>query len=521
MTKDNESTATAGHLTAPDELDSLDGDEAYESSDGLRSTADNNLIIMLNGEMIFGKQDGDYPRPRPNVLRGGVVPSRALVTSPAMVSGAGVRESNASLCVQRHSLAESNLFDQSTFEPLDDLSYDHRPISPIGDASVGSMQQIAREIDMMEGSYFSSVQPPVQPRLDAPVRSVLSARGMDSIKDSSSEEENDDDMQIKRYPLSTPYRSNQLEEDWVKAWGQAWGLNVNKAEEQKRRNRLLALQTKHEQHRVRVPAVPITGAQKSKIPASEPRVRQGDGPSVAAVLNKSLAKAAAQVTSSPPPAGPKSPAKSPWADRTMDWAGSQTVCTPPTKTAAVLDGSIASTEKTVKKSKWVFGDDELTEDEEDEKLGEENQDGEEAWTRSAKKQFRAIEPFRKMPQFGVNELKLRDATVSAQRKHSNPHAIRKHAMSMHESHIASAADSEDASAENQSVLKYTPDIARLKMNREKLRKGEYDDDEEYRPLFRRNDGRLVRKFNSTSIDDSVMPSTIVDLGHQDRVGAWV
>ena len=75
----------------------------------------------------------------------------------------------------------------------------------------------------------------------------------------------------------------------------------------------------------------------------------------------------------------------------------------------------------------------------------------------------------------------------------------------------------------QRFLKYTPDIAKLRLQREKLRRGDYDGEDEHRPLFRRNDGRLVRKLNATALDDLVAQPqpTTVNLGHIERVGAWV
>jgi hypothetical protein len=523
---DNESTMTVGQMTEPNTLGGGDDDDFEDgaSDGGLRSTADNNLIIMLNGEMVFGKKEGDRPRPRPNVLRGGVVPRRPMVTSPAMVSPAGIREANSSMRAhpdsERFSVTDSNIFDQSTLDE-DDLSYNHRPISPIGDASVGSMQQIAREIDlMMEGSYFSTREQPLLPHeTPAPGASVLSARGMARIQDvSSDDDEDDDDYAIAQYPLSTPYRSIQLKDDWVKAWGQAWGLKVNKAEEQKRCNRLNALQAKRDQSRYTAGALNIPKA--SSLSAS-PYVKRRDCPSVTAVMDQSISKAASEVAGSPPPPGPKSPAKSPWADRTMEWAASERPTRTPAKAAAV-EQSLASAEKTVKKSKWVFGDEELSEDEEDEKLGEDNIDGEEAWTRSAKKQNRTFEPYRKMIVIDVNAEEIEKASASAQRKHTNPYSIRKHVMSSREQQVQSDEDNGPVHKQ-ESIFKYTPDVAKLRLNREKLRRGEYEDDEDYRPLFRRNDGRLVRKLNpiGTSLSDSVAPPTIVNLGPHDRVGAWV
>jgi len=539
MTGDNESTMTAGHMTDPHALASpevaLSASAASSSSSAAgvrRSTADNNLIIMLNGEMVFGKRDGEHPLPRPNVLRGGVVPHRsALAASPAIVAGDGVREAASSLRVHADSSEgddESRIFDQSSFgagSEDGELGYDHRPISPIGDASsVGSLQQqLAREID---GSYFSSqAQPPRRHTQGPTSRSVLSASGMARISDLSSDDSDDDqDGAPRRFALSTPYRAIQLENDWVKAWGEAWGLSVNKAEEQKRVNRLSRLQAKREQARKSMPLSPppLTLQVRSPAPSPASPTKRGDGPSVAAVLQEgSLAKAVAQATSPPPPSGPRSPVKSPWGDRTMEWAEAEdTTLTP--RQASTVDLSMASAENTVKKkSKWVFGDNELSEDEQDEQLGEENRDGEEAWTRSAKKQFRSIEPFRKLPPF-ESAADIVKAAALAQRKQGNPHSIRKHAMSAHEQRVISAgAEDEDLNLSQKSFLTYTPDIAKLRLQREKLRRGEYDDEDESRPLFRRNDGRLVRRLKATALDDLVAPPTTVDLGHQDRVGAWV
>jgi hypothetical protein len=498
----------------------------------LRSTADDNLIIMLNGEMIFGKQDGEHPRPRPNVLRGGVVPHRsALVNTPAIVAEDGVREACDSLRVHDDSEGdvESRIFDQSTFgsgSQGEEIAYDHSPISPFGDASsVGRLADSDSEIEM-EGSYFSSQEQP--PRRQEGLRcSVLSARGMACINNLSSDddEEEEEDTVPRRYALSTPYRSNLLQDDWVRAWGEAWGLRVNKAEQQKRTNRLNRLHAKHEQ-----PNKSLLSLQ-ARSPVVAPSAKQAAGPSVSAAVlqERSLAKAVAQVTGSPPPSGAKPSVKLPWGERTvMDWAQSEDVARSP-RTRASPDPSMAmamaSAEKTVKKkSKWVFGDSELSEDEQDEKLGEENKDGEEAWTRSAKKQFRSVEPFRKLPAFDSNADDISKAVVLAQRKQGNPHSIRKHAMSSHEQRVMSAGD-EDSIMDvvKQSFLKYTPDIAKLRLQREKLRRGDYDGEDEHRPLFRRNDGRLVRKFNATALHDMVAQPqpTSANLGHVERVGAWV
>jgi len=205
----------------------------------------------------------------------------------------------------------------------------------------------------------------------------------------------------------------------------------------------------------------------------------------------------------------------------MEWAASEHVVAPAKEGT---DQSLASAEKTAKKSKWVFGDDELTEDDEDKKLGEDNLDGEEAWQRSAKKQHKTFERFRKAPQFDmtVDPGHIQNAITSAQRKQSNPHTFRKHGIASREQQVQSDEESEQVHSEKESILKYTPDLAKLRLNREKLRNGEYDE-EDYRPLFRRADCRLVRKLHPvpTSLDDSVAPSTLVDLFHHDRVGAWV
>jgi hypothetical protein len=484
---DNESTMTAGQMTDPHALESDNESMAssVESLDAkLRSTKDNNLIIMLNGEMVYGKKNGESAK---NAPRGGFLPNSSLMKSPAMVSQTGIREANTSLRVHNDSI-DSHVFDQSILDP--DLSYNQRPISPIDDASVGSMQHIAREIDMMEGSYFTSIreQPTREPNVHD---SVLSARGMDRIKDVDSSNDEDEDLPA-RYPLSTPNMQNLLQEDWVKAWGQAWGLQVNKTEEKRRRNRLNALQTKRDQSGVAVYVNKQVGNQ-----------------SVEPVLGKSVTKASMKQSS---PTGPKSPAKSKtqkereWvvdsAEKCGHFAKSLSDVTP-LKSAVIRDQSMASAEKTVKKSKWVFGDDELTEDEEDEKLGEENLDGEEAWNRSARKQNRALEPFRKHINLDGNQ----------KQKRVIPDSFRILARTLREQLVES---DEGNNPEHQSFSKPTPDLAILRRERQKLR----NDDADYRPLFRRSDGRLVRKpqDDPVAIPTVLMPTVV---GQQDRVGAWV
>jgi len=72
------------------------------------------------------------------------------------------------------------------------------------------------------------------------------------------------------------------------------------------------------------------------------------------------------------------------------------------------------------------------------------------------------------------------------------------------------------------ISTYTPDVAKLRLARAKLRAGANDDEGEYRPLFRRADGRLVRKLHpvATSVNESVPPPTMVEMPSK-RVGAWV
>jgi hypothetical protein len=541
MTGDSDSDRPGSNASAPATPGKDESMQKYGSKGAqkLRSTADDNLIIMLNGEMIFGKRDGEHPRPRPNVLCGGVVPHQsALINTPAIVAEDGVREACDSLRVHDDSEGdvESRIFDQSTFGSAsqgEEIAYDHSSIAAFGDtSSVGRLADSDSEIEM-EGSYFASrrekqrarrQEDPTSSALQL-TASVMSARGMACINDLSSddEEEEEDDTVPRRYALSTPYRSNLLQDDWVRAWGEAWGLRVNKAEQQKRTNRLNKLHAKHEQPSKSL-SFPLS--QQARSPGVAPSTKQVGGPSVSAVLQEGrLAKAVAQVTGSPPPLGTKSSVKLPWGERTvMDWAQSEDVAkTPRTRVSPDLSMAMASAEKTVKKkSKWVFGDSELSEDEQDEKLGEENKDGEEAWTRSAKKQFRSVEPFRKLPAFDSNADDISKAVVLAQRKQGNPHSIRKHAMSSHEQRVMSAGDA-DMDEAKQRFLKYTPDIAKLRLQREKLRRGDYDGEDEHRPLFRRNDGRLVRKLNATALDDLVAQPqpTTVNLGHIERVGAWV
>ena len=482
--------------------------------DALRNTADNNLVIMLNGEMVFGKMDGARPRPTPHVLSGSIVPRRPMAFAPAIVSGAGMRKGAAA-----SSPDGSEIFDQSSGDyPGEDLSYEHaRPISPIGDESTGSMQQLAREIDLMEGSYFSTLDKQAYSRLPESASSILSARGVARMKDISSSDDEDDEMPEK-YMLSKPYRANSLKEDWVKAWGEAWGLSVNKTEEQKRTKRLTALLDKRESkfweggNSVLVDKV---GRNSPEMP----KAVQGEGPSILRVMETSLAKAAADVGVSAPPQGPKSP----WANRTMEWASSEGGPKTPLRQSSI-DDSVASAERTVKmtnKSKWLFGDTELTEDEEDEKLGEENQDGEEPWARSAKKQHRSMESSRQtMPRIVLKADKIRKA--SAERKRQNPHAFCKHAISLRERAVESGDEQDDSRQD--SISTYTPDLAKLRLAREKMRAGGLiDDDIDYRPLFRRADGRLVQKLCAVATSDkhAVAQPTLVDMGNSDRVGAWV
>ena len=484
----------------------------------LRSTADNNLVIMLNGEMVFGKMDGARPRPTPHVLSGSIVPRRPMASSPAIVSRAEMRTGAVS---SPDDTVGSEIFDQSSVDyPGEDLSYEHsRPISPIGDESTGSMQQLAREIDLMEGSYFSTLDKQAYSRLPETASSILSARGIARMKDISSSDDEDDEMPEK-YMLSKPYRANSLKEDWVKAWGEAWGLSVNKTEEQKRTKRLTALHDKRESkfweggNSVLVDKVARNSPEM-------PKAVQGEGPSILRVMETSLAKAAADVGVSAPPQGPKSP----WANRAMEWASSEDGPKTPLRQSSI-DDSVASAERTVKmtnKSKWLFGDTELTEDEEDEKLGEENQDGEEPWARSAKKQHRCMEYSRKtMPRILLKADSIRKASITAERKHQNPHGFRKHAISLRERAVESGDEQDDSRQD--SVSTYTPDIAKLRLAREKMRAGgPIDDDIDYRPLFRRADGRLVQKLCAVTISDkhAVAQPTLVDLGSSDRVGAWV
>jgi len=511
-------THTLG-MADQDALAGLTVGEGGEDSDvssavGLRSTADNNLVILLNGEMVFGKKDGARPRPTPHVLAGSIVPRRPLAASPAIVAGKGVREATRSMANAPDDTMGSEIFDQSSLEtPGEDLSYEHaRPISPIGDASMGSMQQLAREIDMMEGSYFSTQgQRPV--RQPETTDSILSARGMARIKDISSSDDEDDEIPT-RYALSKPYRANVLKEDWVKAWGEAWGLRVNKAEEQKRENRLNALQDKRQKdHRMGSTSTHLANPGRSS--PDMKRAVQGDGPSVLRVTKTSLSKAAADAVGSPPPPGPKSP----WADRTMQWGASEDSNKTPQQQAS-LDESMASAEKTATKSKWLFGDAELTEDEEDVKLGEENQDGNEPWTRSARKQHSSLERSRQMLQVQLKADGVGRASSMTERKQKNPHTIRKHAMSARERALESGDDAD--SFGSGTIFTYTPDVAKLRLAREKHRAGQPDDEGEYRPLFRRADGRLVRKLHpvATSVNESVAPPTMIEMPSE-RVGAWV
>jgi len=479
---------------------------------------------------VFGKRDGDTPRARNDVLKNGVVPIRAIVNAPARFSPRRLqRVEYVHTDSMTNSISDSHIFDQSSLDE-DDLSYENRAISPIfDDASVGSsVQHIAREIDMMEGSYFSTREAPLLPHVQRThgvmSRSVLTTKGMERIKDvsSSDDDEDEEDDTLKKYPLSTPYRSQQLSEDWVKAWGEAWGLNVNKAEEQKRRNRLNALQARRESFMTGT--LFVQKSLKSSSSAPSPQVTRRDGPSVSAVLDRSLSKAAAKTASSPPPPGPKSPAKSPWEDRTLEWAASERLVATPANVVTMTDKSLASAQKTVKKSKWVFGDDELTEDEEDKKLGEENQDGEEPWQRSAKKQHQSLERFRKAPHFETTLDNLQNTTTSKQRRPSNPTPFRRHGLASREQLVRS--DEDEVHSEHHSILKYTPDLAKLRKHREKLRSGgQESDDDDFHPLFRRADGRLVRQGHpvvaSADHSVSVAPLTVVDLGHHDRVGAWV
>ena len=495
-----------------------EGGEQPAGNRSIRSTVDNNILIMLNGEPVFAKFDGESPTPRlasrQHVLSGGVVPGR-----PKDINRIDQDQSSSA---QDDSLHEegSQIFDQSTLEAEEDgdLRDRNRSISPIGDTSSGSMLQIAREIDMMDGSYFTTCEQPVLPE-ERTNGSILSSRGMAQMNDvSSSSDEEDDSLATKKYPLSTPYRSIHLTEDWVKAWGQSWGLKVNKVEEIRRRNRLSALQAKHERSRLSSTDV----QEPAPRDATEQRFQRGEGPSIMSVLGSARKQAA-----SPPPSGPKSPAKllSPWDKRVQEWTlsnddgGFKT----PSKESSVQDQSIASAEKTVRKSTWVFGDDESeTEDEEDVKLGEDNRDGEEPWKRSAKKQHHRLESYRKTlgADTTVTIQKERKGTVQEQRK-SERYKIRQHAVREREQQVC--CDDEDPADEQDRIKTYTPDIAKLRQNRQKLRDNESDEEEDYRPLFRRADGRLVRNARpvATSLDESMAPPTFVSVDFQDRVGAWV
>jgi hypothetical protein len=114
-----------------------------------------------------------------------------------------------------------------------------------------------------------------------------------------------------------------------------------------------------------------------------------------------------------------------------------------------------------------------------------------------------LEPFRKHINLDSNQ----------KQKRVIPDSFRILARTLREQLVES---DEGNNPEHQSFSKPTPDLAILRRERQKLR----NDDADYRPLFRRSDGRLVRKpqDDPVAIPTVLMPTVV---GQQDRVGAWV